>query len=92
MSIERLLDLSADVAVVTGAGRGIGEGVAHLLSEAGAAVLLAARRAEEIERVAKELRDLGRRAIAVPTDVTDDAAIELLAERAVSSSARSTSG
>ncbi|MEN8161334.1 MAG: SDR family oxidoreductase [Myxococcota bacterium] len=84
MSIDRLFDLSDDVAVVTGAGRGIGEGIAHVLSEAGAAVVLAARRGEEVERVAKTLRDLGRRAIAVPTDVTDDAAVEKLAERAVS--------
>ncbi len=83
MSVERLLDLSSDVAVVTGAGRGIGEGIAHVLSEAGATVVLAARRAEEVERVAKSLRDLGRRAIAVPTDVTDDAAVDRLAERAV---------
>jgi NAD(P)-dependent dehydrogenase (short-subunit alcohol dehydrogenase family) len=84
MSIDRLFDLSNDVAVVTGAGRGIGEGIAHVLSEAGAAVVLAARRGEEVERVAKTLRDLGRRAIALPTDVTDDAAVEKLAERAVS--------
>jgi NAD(P)-dependent dehydrogenase (short-subunit alcohol dehydrogenase family) len=84
MPIERLLDLSSDVAVVTGAGRGIGEGIAHVLSEAGAAVVLAARRAEEIERVAKDLRDLGRRATAVPTDVTDDDAVERLAQSAVS--------
>jgi len=83
MSVDRLFDLSNDVAVVTGAGRGIGEGIAHVLSEAGAAVVLAARRGEEIERVAKTLRGLGRRALAVPTDVTDDAAVERLAERAV---------
>jgi NAD(P)-dependent dehydrogenase (short-subunit alcohol dehydrogenase family) len=83
MTIARFVELSDQVAVVTGAGRGIGEGIAHVLSEAGAAVVLAARRAEEVERVAKDLRGLGRRAIAVPTDVTDSAAVEALARRAI---------
>ena len=82
MTIARLFDLSGQVAVVTGAGRGIGEGIANVLSEAGAAVVLAARRADEVERVAKELRALGRRAVAVPTDVTDTDAVEALALRA----------
>jgi len=83
MTIARLFDLAGQVAVVTGAGRGIGEGIAHVLSEAGAAVVLAARRGEEVERVAKDLRGLGRKAIAVPTDVTDRAAVEALAKRAI---------
>lgn len=82
MTIARLFDLSGQVAVVTGAGRGIGEGIANVLSEAGAAVVLAARRADEVERVAKELRALGRRAVAAPTDVTDTDAVEALALRA----------
>ncbi len=84
MSIEALFDLSSDVAVVTGAGRGIGEGIAHVLAEAGAAVVCAARRTEEIERVAKDIREAGGRAIAVTTDVTVEAQIEALADAAVS--------
>ena len=83
MTIARFSDLSGQVAVVTGAGRGIGEGIAHVLSEAGAAVVLAARRGEEVERVAKDLRALGRQAVAAPTDVTDGAAVEALAKRAI---------
>ena len=83
MSIAPLFDLSSDVAVVTGAGRGIGEGIAHVFADAGAAVVCAARRTEEIERVAKDIRAKGARAIAVTTDVTDEAAIERLAESAV---------
>lgn len=83
MTPAELFDLSKDVAVVTGAGRGIGEGIAHVLAEAGAAVVLAARRADEIERVAKDLQQAGHRAIAVPTDVTDEAAVEALADAAV---------
>jgi NAD(P)-dependent dehydrogenase (short-subunit alcohol dehydrogenase family) len=81
-SVERLFDLSGDVAVVTGAGRGIGAGIARILAGAGAAVVCAARRSEEVERVAKAIRDDGGRAVALPTDVTDDAAVEALARGA----------
>lgn len=82
MSTE-LFELTGDVAVVTGSGRGIGEGIAKVLAGAGAAVVCAARRTEEIERVASEIRQSGGRAIAVTTDVTDDAAVEALADAAV---------
>ena len=81
--IESLFDLSKDVAVVTGGGRGIGEGIAKTLAGAGAAVVVAARRAEEIERVAADIRSDGGRACAVATDVTDEAAVEALAQAAV---------
>jgi len=79
-----LFDLSSDVAVVTGAGRGIGEGIATTLADAGAAVVCAARRADEVERVAAGIRARGGRAIAVATDVTDNDAVEALAQAAVS--------
>ena len=78
-----LFDLTGDVAVVTGAGRGIGEGIARVLAGAGAAVVCAARRVNEIERVAAEIVASGGRAIAVATDVTSAAALDALAERAV---------
>ena len=58
-------------AVVTGGGRGIGAATARALAEAGAAVVVAARSVEQIERTASELRDLGHRAWAVACDVTD---------------------
>lgn len=83
MKIDHFFDLSKDVAVVTGAGRGIGEGMARVLAGAGAAVVCAARRQNEIERVADEIREDGGRAIAITTDVTDEAAVEALAKGAI---------
>ncbi len=82
--MSNLFDLSDDVAVVTGAGRGIGEGIATTLADAGAAVVCAARRGNEIERVAAGIRARGGRAIAVTTDVTSDDAVEALAQAALS--------
>ncbi len=82
-SIEALFDLSSEVAVVTGAGRGIGEGIANVLADAGAAVVLAARRTDEIERVQAEIEARGLRALAVTTDVTDEGAVNALVQQAV---------
>jgi NAD(P)-dependent dehydrogenase (short-subunit alcohol dehydrogenase family) len=63
--------LAGRVALVTGAGRGIGRAIALALADAGADVALAARSAGELEAVAGEVRSRGRRALAVPTDMLD---------------------
>jgi len=62
--------LDGRVAIVTGAGQGVGRGIAMALGGAGAAVVVAARRAETGEPVAEELRDRGVPAACVVTDVT----------------------
>ena len=68
--IERF-SLEGRVAVITGAGTGIGRGTALVLADHGADVVLAGRRPEPLAATAAEVEALGRRALTVPTDVTD---------------------
>jgi NAD(P)-dependent dehydrogenase (short-subunit alcohol dehydrogenase family) len=72
--------MSSKVAVVTGAGSGIGKAVALALAHAGYSVVLAGRRAAPLNEVATQA---GSNALAVPTDVTDPDAVAALFTRAV---------
>lgn len=74
--------LDGRVAVVTGAGRGIGAGSAVALAEAGADVLLSARTEDQLRAVAARVESLGRRAVVVPADLADLDAVAGLAQRA----------
>ena len=72
------------VAIVTGAGRGIGKSIALTLAEGGADVAVAARTEKQIEETAGEIRRLGRKALAVPTDVTRADEVKRVVEKTVS--------
>lgn len=69
--------------IVTGAGRGLGRQMALHLADAGADVVCAARTPEQIETVAEEIRSRGRRALVVPTDVTDSRQVDALVDRTI---------
>jgi len=75
------IDLSSKVVAVTGASSGIGEATALACAQAGGAVALAARRSERIEALAKRITDAGGRAIAIPTNVGDEAQARSFIER-----------
>jgi NAD(P)-dependent dehydrogenase (short-subunit alcohol dehydrogenase family) len=79
---EDHLPLAGRRAVVTGAGRGIGRAIVLALAEAGTDVALCARSHAELEQVAEEVRALGRRALALPCDVTNATAVARMAEEA----------
>ncbi len=72
------IDLKEKVAVVTGAGRGIGKSIALALAECGADVVLASRTASQLEEVAELVRSKGTRSLPVPTDVTEKTAVDNL--------------
>ena len=69
MELPPEFDLTGRVAVVTGAGTGIGRATATLLAKRGADVAICGRRADKIEEAATRIRETGRRALAVQSDV-----------------------
>ena len=75
--------LDGKVAIVTGAGRGIGAEIARTFADAGADVVLAARTKEQLDAVAEDVRGFGRRAVVLPTDVNDNDAVTGIVDRAL---------
>ena len=76
-------DLAERVLIVTGASHGIGAAAARLFSRSGASVVLAAREEHALQTVAADIASEGKHALAVPTDVTDAAAVERLVASAL---------
>ncbi|WP_409331565.1 SDR family NAD(P)-dependent oxidoreductase [Trujillonella humicola] len=80
--------IDQSVVVVTGASSGIGRACALAFAEAGASVVLTARRGDELEEVARQCRLRGADALPVAADVTDDRAVSTVARRAVAAHGR----
>lgn len=81
MTVDDRFSMEGRVAVITGGGTGIGRASALVLAERGADIVLAGRRMEPLESTAGEIKALGRRAVAVSTDVTDPEQCRALVDR-----------
>jgi 3-oxoacyl-[acyl-carrier protein] reductase len=80
--------LENKIAVVTGAGRGIGRAIALKFAGAGADVVVVSRTVENSEKVANEIRALGRKAWAFAVDVSDSAAVAAAGEKILAAAGR----
>ena len=76
----RVNNLHRRIALVTGAGRGVGKAISVSLAKAGCRVVLAARTRDQVEAVQKEILSQGGDALAIPTDLTMDEDIQRLVE------------
>lgn len=77
------LDLTGKVAVVIGGTSGIGRAIAHGLAEAGADVVPTSRRSGQVEAIAKEIEDRGRRTLRLTSDVSDRRSLQQLLDQTV---------
>ncbi len=77
------MNLENKVAVVTGAGRGIGKSIALALAKEGANVAVAARTEKEIDEVSRQIKAMGRKSIPIRADVSSEADVRLLMSETV---------
>ncbi|MEM7729708.1 MAG: SDR family NAD(P)-dependent oxidoreductase [Pseudomonadota bacterium] len=77
--IPRTIDLSSEVAIVTGATAGLGLRFAKVLAAQGASVAISGRRTDRLESLAEEIAEAGGTALAVPADMSDMAQVETIA-------------
>src|SRR6478609_6799069 len=83
MTVNDMFRLDGKVAIVTGASSGLGVAFAQGLAEAGADMVLGARRADRLEQTAELVRDAGRRVLTVATDVADPDQCQALVDATV---------
>jgi len=83
MSLLEKFRLDGKVAIVTGAGKGIGASIARTFAEAGANLVIGARTEADLQAVAREVEAFGQQALVVPTDVLDPAQLQGLADAAM---------
>ena len=82
--IQDKLSLDGKVAIVTGGGTGLGKAMSLAMASVGADIVVGARRAGPIEQTAAEVRKLGRRALAIPTDIMDSRQVNQMVASALS--------
>ncbi len=80
-AVPGLFSLTDKVAVVTGGSRGLGRGIALALAAAGAHVTPVSRTLADVEAVAEEIRSLGRRALPLAVDITDEAQVQSMVQQ-----------
>ena len=84
-TVHELFDLTGRVAIVTGAGTGLGVVFSQALAEAGASVVCAGLDIENLQRTAAQVQETGQQALAIEMDVTDEAAVDRLVVRVLPS-------
>ncbi|MFC2063069.1 SDR family NAD(P)-dependent oxidoreductase [Chloroflexota bacterium] len=82
--INKTFLVSGKVAIVTGAGRGIGKAISLVLAEAGATVVIIARNEQEIREVAEQIRDLGGQSLCISIDVSQEKQISSAVDQIIS--------
>lgn len=79
--LQHAFSLDGQVAIITGAGAGIGRGIAELFAQAGASVVVSDLKQETADQVVQEIQNAGGQGLAVACDVTDAAALEQLVQK-----------